>query len=188
MLLAPVVQSAVPVGDAVKFRTAHTLAGGVEAFGRGRGAPKRQPALVHVRSLVVCAFVAAPRIPRGPSHPTMEKIARVWSGGVIGSGAKFAPPPRYRPEHATLVTPPDVAMMSPQSPGAIALTKPKKPSPLQQAPPGPVVAVVLDVEVLVVDVEDGSQDGTHVSGAPSLATWNLRALLEFGTTPPLPPQ
>jgi hypothetical protein len=183
-LLAPVVQSTAPVGGAVKTCTAHTLTGGTAAFVSGSGAPKKQPMSVHVLSLVVCVAVAAPRIPRGPSHPTIEKIARVWSGGLIGSGAEFPPPPRYRPKQATLVTP-DVAMMSPQSPGVLPLTKPKKPSPLQQMPPGAVVAVVLVVDVVL---EENSHEGTHVKGAPSLATRNVRALLGFGTTPPLPPQ
>ena len=196
-LPAPVAQSTTPVDAPVNTCTVHMLVGVERAFGTGNGAPKRQPALVHALSVVVCAVVAAPRTARGASQPTMEKTARVWSGAVIGSGTEFPPPPLYRLEHAMFVmfTIVVTEMMSPQSPGALVLAKPTKPSPLQQVPTGVVDVVTVELVVLVdeelLDDEllvEGVQEKTHPNGAPSLVTRNVRALLGFGTAPALPPQ
>jgi len=91
--VAPVLQSAVPLGGPPTAFSTHTLVGVLPGFGTASGPPKRQPAVVHVRLLPVWADVVPPRVAVWPVQEVMEVTDTPRSGTAYGSGTELPPPP-----------------------------------------------------------------------------------------------
>src|SRR5687767_2598931 len=90
---APVAQSTVPLTPAESLLMTQTLVGVLPGFGTGSGAPKKQPASVHVLMVPVSAEVAGPIVATFASHDAMAETAELRSGRSYGSGTELPPPP-----------------------------------------------------------------------------------------------
>jgi len=89
----PLAQSDVPVRSVASELMTQVLMGVVVGFGTGRGAPKRHPAFVQVRTLPVSADEAAASVRDVPAHDATLATEVPMSGVAKGSGKLLNPPP-----------------------------------------------------------------------------------------------
>jgi len=93
-LVTPVVQLAVPWPSADRVLITQVLVCGLDVLGIGRGAPKKQPVLVQLRSLPVSCAVVGPRVRAWFTHAVTFVKLVLWFGMVAGSGTLLLPPPK----------------------------------------------------------------------------------------------
>jgi len=82
-----------PCGACASAFVTQTLVGVLPGFGTASGAPNRQPALVQLRLLPVCADVVAPIVATSVMQLLMAVIESPRSGTANGSGTELPPPP-----------------------------------------------------------------------------------------------
>jgi hypothetical protein len=90
----PLEQSELPDASCRSVLTTHVLVPGLRGLTTGSGAPKRQPALVHVRGLPVSAGDAAASVSVVPSQLVTFIVVVPWFGTTAGSGTLFPRPPK----------------------------------------------------------------------------------------------
>src|SRR5262245_45806077 len=88
-------QNAVPVASCAYWKTRQVLVGVDAGLGIGVGAPKKQPAEVHVRLVPVCTAVRAESASRCVPGAQLALTTNVFRSAMMpGSGTVFWSPPK----------------------------------------------------------------------------------------------
>ena len=93
MLVAPVLQSTLPLAPVDSVLRTQTLVGMLPGFGTASGAPKRQPADAQLLRFPVWAEVVGPMVATEPAQLVIAVIDSPMSGPAYGSGTELPPPP-----------------------------------------------------------------------------------------------